>query len=124
MTFVPDPHWRDKAKCHDMDPELFDEDKLPGTTEAEKDEAAFRLCEGCPVMADCYFDADMPIHMTRVCLGTDLEWREESQKYEPDIVPTSGIVRGGAILRTGDVFPDLRNAAGRHDRSIGWGREA
>ncbi|GAS92660.1 WhiB family transcriptional regulator [Mycolicibacterium brisbanense] len=42
-------HWRDQAACRDMDPELF----FPLPSDLAGREAAFQVCDRCPVRVEC-----------------------------------------------------------------------
>lgn len=45
--------WRDQAKCNGDDPEKYD---LARAKTPSKDYIAYKLCKGCPVIAECAAD--------------------------------------------------------------------
>ncbi|MGY1896161.1 WhiB family transcriptional regulator [Nocardia gipuzkoensis] len=76
--------WRTRGLCTQpgANPEAWYVENLPTR---DRDAAAARLCDGCPVLKDCAMDAIQPIDMTAV-LGTD---------EPPDVIQVSGVVRAG-----------------------------
>lgn len=46
-------NWWNEAKCHGDDPEKYD---LGRTRTPNKEYAAYKLCKGCPVIAECAAD--------------------------------------------------------------------
>lgn len=82
-------NWQPRAKCRGDDPSKYDWED--GDSAEEVRERARRLCEGCPVVAECLKDAMMTHNITAILRESRLSPRDE----EDDIVQTRGVIRGG-----------------------------
>jgi WhiB family redox-sensing transcriptional regulator len=67
---VRDPHWRDRAACRDLDPDLFFQFHNPSAS-------TVAICRRCPVHADCLADVlEGPTNPEGVFAGTTKAERE------------------------------------------------
>lgn len=80
--------WRNYAKCAGDDPARYEVANLPRGREHQ---AAYALCEGCPVRTRCLREALIPVDMSAL-LGV---WEQ------PDVIVQTGVVRGGVPLGLG-----------------------
>lgn len=73
------PHWRQHAACQDQDPELFFADP----SDAQRIQAAKRMCAGCPVRSACLADVmawEQPSHRYGVVGGLSAQERRQLQR--------------------------------------------
>lgn len=83
-TIGPPTDWTMEAGCRFRDPADYYAENLPADP-VEAQRVAGQLCEGCPVVRECYQRALSEFDVGRFLDG------------EPDRVPVTGVVMAGEI---------------------------
>ncbi|GAA4391513.1 WhiB family transcriptional regulator [Tsukamurella soli] len=103
-------NWERRAICRWRNPDLYLESSYP-----DRDSfiaAAPKVCQGCPVKRECLADATQFANVSRLldelvsAVGHPAKLVRDQLDGEafPDLVPTSGVIRGGVALPADEVF--------------------